>query len=553
MALAAKKPPSRSRKAMRGASISGAPFLGAAFDRRIRLGKRSASRIGGTLAATNVVENQTGTYVDKIADLINQQNVFLESSLSNQRLQNDLLSQIVGELEKKPTDQEKKPDGKSWLDTALSALEVAAAAAGGWKGLLKGVIGGVVAGKALSYLTGKEDPLSEFGLALMGPTAIATVASAAAMKGAYSVFGGKPDTRAIPEHVPSTEIATKRLVVKKDLDDIKASDQPISSEDLRKKLKVSENEWVTGDAQTPGMLNQLIQSGYVDWYKETKQTPVAPLPTQQTTPTASPVATPSATNQAQPTSAPSAPQASPVQAQPEAAAPQATQTEQPSATGARTTGPSISQSGNTSEAIQFFVSKGWTQEQAAGIVANLHWESGGLKTDAVGDGGKAYGIAQWHPDRQGTFQRVYGKPIQQATFQEQLAYVDWELNNTEKRAGNIIRNAKTAEEAAGLTDQYYERSSGIHRQQRISLATSFMGGQIPQAASQQPTTPRAGETLNQASVNDVASTMRRVSATVEIPRQQVNIPTNMNQTARATTKGRRGERPLEEVLLRMVS
>jgi Phage tail lysozyme len=133
--------------------------------------------------------------------------------------------------------------------------------------------------------------------------------------------------------------------------------------------------------------------------------------------------------------------------------------------------------GSAAEAINFFVSKGWTLEQAAGIVGNLQAESGkNLKIDSVGDGGQAYGIAQWHPDRQANFKKTFGKDIREANFQEQLAFVDWELKNTEIRAGNQLRQAKTAEEAAKFVDATYERSSGAARGQRMANAAALMSG-----------------------------------------------------------------------------
>ena len=48
------------------------------------------------------------------------------------------------------------------------------------------------------------------------------------------------------------------------------------------------------------------------------------------------------------------------------------------------------------------------------------------------------------------------------------------LNNTESKAGGIIKKAKTAEEAAWLFDEYYERSSGAHRQKRINNALALL-------------------------------------------------------------------------------
>jgi hypothetical protein len=147
--------------------------------------------------------------------------------------------------------------------------------------------------------------------------------------------------------------------------------------------------------------------------------------------------------------------------------------------------------GSTSEAMSFFMSKGWTKEQAAGIVGNLMAESGrNLKIDSVGDGGKAYGIAQWHADRQGNFRRVFGKDIRQSSFREQLEFVHWELMNTERRAGNRLKQTTTAADAAAVVDQFYERSSGAHRQNRINFANSLAGSQYA-ATVATPSSPSA--------------------------------------------------------------
>jgi len=148
--------------------------------------------------------------------------------------------------------------------------------------------------------------------------------------------------------------------------------------------------------------------------------------------------------------------------------------------------------GNASsdEAIKFFVDKGWSKEQAAGIVANLMIESN-LSANALGDKGEAYGIAQWHPDRQADFKKQYGKDIRESTVQEQLEFVNWELNNTEKKAGNAIRKTEDALTAAATVDQSYERSKGKHRQLRINTAAS-LAEKNPTAASlaeKNPTAP----------------------------------------------------------------
>lgn len=126
------------------------------------------------------------------------------------------------------------------------------------------------------------------------------------------------------------------------------------------------------------------------------------------------------------------------------------------------------------EAMAYFMKQGWSEQQAAGIVGNLMAESGeDLKTNAVGDSGAAFGIAQWHPDRQAKFREVFNKDIRQSTLEEQLAFVDWELKNTEAKAGRMLRNARTSTQSAAFFDQYYERSSGEHRGKRMSYAAGL--------------------------------------------------------------------------------
>lgn len=138
---------------------------------------------------------------------------------------------------------------------------------------------------------------------------------------------------------------------------------------------------------------------------------------------------------------------------------------------------------NAKSAIAYLKAQGWTDPQAAALVGNFQAESGiNLNPAALGDGGTAYGIAQWKPDRQAQFQKVYGKPIQGTTIEEQLAFVNWELNNTEKSAGSILRGTNSAAAGASVVDQYYERSSGFARAQRIEYATALAADPGPPQA-----------------------------------------------------------------------
>ncbi len=128
----------------------------------------------------------------------------------------------------------------------------------------------------------------------------------------------------------------------------------------------------------------------------------------------------------------------------------------------------VNQSAARDEALKFFTSKdggNWSPEQAAGIVANLEAESG-FKHTAIGDSGKAFGIGQWHPDRQAKFKQKFGKDIRQSSYQEQLAFVNWELNNNESSAGKKLRQTTTANQAGAIVSRYYERPAAVEAEAR---------------------------------------------------------------------------------------
>lgn len=110
------------------------------------------------------------------------------------------------------------------------------------------------------------------------------------------------------------------------------------------------------------------------------------------------------------------------------------------------------------KAFDFFVSKGYTPEQSAGIVGNLQAESGvNLDPTATGDNGTAYGIAQWRGSRQDDFKAKYSKDIKESTFDEQLDFIIHELNNKESAANTALKQAKTASQAANVFSDKYER------------------------------------------------------------------------------------------------
>ena len=108
------------------------------------------------------------------------------------------------------------------------------------------------------------------------------------------------------------------------------------------------------------------------------------------------------------------------------------------------------------DAGNYLVSKGLSPNEAKGIVANLMRESN-LSAGAVGDNGAAYGIAQWHKDRQKDFKSFSGKDIQGSSTQEQLDFILHELNNKEKKAGDALHGAASPADAGWLFSKLYER------------------------------------------------------------------------------------------------
>ena len=129
--------------------------------------------------------------------------------------------------------------------------------------------------------------------------------------------------------------------------------------------------------------------------------------------------------------------------------------------------------GNPKIAMEFFLDHGWTPEQAAGLVANLQAESY-ERIDPAADYAGAYGIAQWRGSRKRDFEQEMGIPLRGSSLEDQLKFVQHELNNKESKAGDLLKQATTAAEAAAIVDQFYERSGGAALKQRIAAAKSLL-------------------------------------------------------------------------------
>ncbi|KAF1040288.1 MAG: hypothetical protein GAK35_03542 [Herbaspirillum frisingense] len=116
---------------------------------------------------------------------------------------------------------------------------------------------------------------------------------------------------------------------------------------------------------------------------------------------------------------------------------------------------------------------GYTDPQIAGTIGSLMQESN-LDPAAVNSSSGAAGISQWLGPRKQEFERQYGKRVQDSSFEEQVNYMLWELRNTEKRSGGLLRRADTAEKAAQIHTWEYERpgvaEANVERRQANAAA-----------------------------------------------------------------------------------
>lgn len=116
----------------------------------------------------------------------------------------------------------------------------------------------------------------------------------------------------------------------------------------------------------------------------------------------------------------------------------------------------------------WFIGRGWSKDQAAGIVANLEAESA-MNPFAQGDKNKstgrfeAFGIGQWHADRQAQYAKYFGHTMQSVTdrnraLAEQMAFVQYELTQGNfQGAGKELKGAANSYAAGALVSKLYER------------------------------------------------------------------------------------------------
>jgi|TARA_B100001093_G_scaffold306302_2_gene292344 hypothetical protein len=116
---------------------------------------------------------------------------------------------------------------------------------------------------------------------------------------------------------------------------------------------------------------------------------------------------------------------------------------------------------------KFLMSLGYSKANASGIAGNLFVESS-FNPTAIGDNGTSFGLAQWHKSRWDRLNSwAETNKLNPSTFETQLKYIDWELNNKEKRAKEKLLETNNPYDSAFAFAKYYERPAKISEKRMI--------------------------------------------------------------------------------------
>lgn len=144
--------------------------------------------------------------------------------------------------------------------------------------------------------------------------------------------------------------------------------------------------------------------------------------------------------------------------------------------------PNSNSKNNVKHALEFFVNKGLSYAQAAGVVGNLMWESGDptlVKTDKLGDkNGMSYGIGQWNGSRRKNLENfAKNRGTKMSDLDTQLEFVWHEITDGDQKAFKVLEGLRTATDpaqAATIFMKRYERPGTPHLDKRIKYAKELL-------------------------------------------------------------------------------
>lgn len=116
-------------------------------------------------------------------------------------------------------------------------------------------------------------------------------------------------------------------------------------------------------------------------------------------------------------------------------------------------------------------SHGFNNIQIQSIIGNLQQESGLNPNSISKDGHNSYGLAQWTGNRK---LRLFSQKGSNPSIEDQVDFLVEELNTSEKKALNAIKNVKTVEEGVKAFMDTFERPNAKYAnlQNRIKYAKS---------------------------------------------------------------------------------
>lgn len=129
-----------------------------------------------------------------------------------------------------------------------------------------------------------------------------------------------------------------------------------------------------------------------------------------------------------------------------------------------------------SDLYNYYLSQGVDSIHAAAITGNAFGESG-YNPNAVGDNGSAFGLFQWHPDRQAGFEAATGTPINESTWQQQAGYALTEMKQHPFLAGDFWGQSSLAGATASFAKNF-ERPADLAAsfKNRLGAASNVLNG-----------------------------------------------------------------------------
>ncbi|GEM17860.1 phage tail tip lysozyme [Gluconobacter oxydans] len=135
------------------------------------------------------------------------------------------------------------------------------------------------------------------------------------------------------------------------------------------------------------------------------------------------------------------------------------------------------QKGDARQAMSILQGMGYSRNAALGIIGNIAQESG-FDPTRVGDGGKAFGIGQWHADRADAIKRRFGIDVRSANFADQVRAYGLEMQSGDdagsRSAGRILSSPNISiADATSAVRRFNERpanQNGMEDTYRYALA-----------------------------------------------------------------------------------